>query len=247
MGDYSQSVVYQALRSVSGDSRAHGGEKICVRNAGYYAVECMRQEKGYRAWGHELSPDDHVVESGLGFTVSQNKNDFLGREAVAEWSSSSSSGVSGKKRLLQLTCELPNIADEAARSGKERYFEKNLVLPWGGEPIYFGDDLLVGWATSSAYSFSLDRGLFMGYVRHDKVWEKNWWKENKFSVELFGTRYAATAWLPNRPAYDGKGDKIRDVGGEGGPSVEEKRDTELANARSSGTGRAWEMSTSGGI
>ena len=46
----------------------------------------MRLEKGYRAWGHELSPDDHLIDCGLGFTVDKGKKSgFLGKEAVDGW------------------------------------------------------------------------------------------------------------------------------------------------------------------
>ena len=36
-----------------------------VRDAGYYAINALRLEKGYRAWGPELSPDYGPVEAGL--------------------------------------------------------------------------------------------------------------------------------------------------------------------------------------
>jgi len=37
--------------------------------AGHYAIQSLRLEKGFRAWGAELSPDDHPLEAGLGFAV----------------------------------------------------------------------------------------------------------------------------------------------------------------------------------
>ena len=38
-------------------------------NAGYYAIESMRLEKGYRAFGRELTPDYGPVEAGLVFAT----------------------------------------------------------------------------------------------------------------------------------------------------------------------------------
>src|SRR4029450_9918649 len=35
--------------------------------AGYYALDSLRIEKGYRAWGRELTPHDTPVEAGVGF------------------------------------------------------------------------------------------------------------------------------------------------------------------------------------
>jgi 4-methylaminobutanoate oxidase (formaldehyde-forming) len=40
--------VYEAIESVGAD--------LGLRDAGYYAMESLRLEKGYRAWSHELSP-----------------------------------------------------------------------------------------------------------------------------------------------------------------------------------------------
>jgi len=42
-------------------------------------------EKGYRAWGAELSPDWTPYECGLGFAVKLNKKeDFIGKNYLKE-------------------------------------------------------------------------------------------------------------------------------------------------------------------
>ena len=52
-------------------------------NAGYYAIESLRLEKGYRAFGRELTPDYNPVEAGLLFACKlAGSTGFLGREAV---------------------------------------------------------------------------------------------------------------------------------------------------------------------
>ena len=53
-----------------------------MRNAGYYAIESLRLEKGYRAWGRELTPDYNPYEAGLAFAVKLDKGDFIGRDAL---------------------------------------------------------------------------------------------------------------------------------------------------------------------
>ena len=53
-----------------------------MRDAGYYALESLRLEKGYRAWGRELTPDNNPWEAGLGFAVKLDKGDFIGRDAL---------------------------------------------------------------------------------------------------------------------------------------------------------------------
>jgi len=46
-------------------SRLHGaGAEFGLCDAGYYAVESLRLEKGYRAWGRELTRR-HAFQAGL--------------------------------------------------------------------------------------------------------------------------------------------------------------------------------------
>ena len=59
------------------------GPHARLRDAGYYALESLRLEKGYRAWGRELTPDDTPLEAGLGFAVKlAERVPFRGREAL---------------------------------------------------------------------------------------------------------------------------------------------------------------------
>ncbi|MEA2930151.1 MAG: hypothetical protein QOG38_2579, partial [Hyphomicrobiales bacterium] len=64
------------------DSLMEAGRDLDVRNAGYYAIESLRLEKGYRAWGRELTPDYNPYEAGLSFAVKLDKGDFIGRDAL---------------------------------------------------------------------------------------------------------------------------------------------------------------------
>ena len=53
----------------------------------------MRIEKGYRAWGHELSPDTTPMEAGLMFAVDLEKEGgFLGKEAIVAQKEALASG-----------------------------------------------------------------------------------------------------------------------------------------------------------
>src|SRR5664279_685239 len=59
------------------------GEQFGIGRGGYYAIESMRLEKGYRAFGRELTPGDGPVEAGLLFACKLKTNvDFLGRSSV---------------------------------------------------------------------------------------------------------------------------------------------------------------------
>src|SRR5688572_25918462 len=72
------------------------GAVLGVAKGGYYAIESMRLEKGYRAFGRELTPDYNPVEAGLLFAC-KLKTDiaFLGREAVEK-----AKAAGAKRRLV---------------------------------------------------------------------------------------------------------------------------------------------------
>jgi glycine cleavage system T protein len=58
-------------------AREHGGIAC-----GYRAIDAMRLEKGYRAWGSDITPEDTPLEAGLAFAVAMDKQDFVGRDAL---------------------------------------------------------------------------------------------------------------------------------------------------------------------
>ena len=50
--------------------------------AGYYAIDSLRMEKGYRVWGADIGPEVDPYSAGLGFCVKLDKGEFIGRQAV---------------------------------------------------------------------------------------------------------------------------------------------------------------------
>ena len=50
---------------------------------GRAAYDGLRMEKGYRAWGSDMTEEDDPYEAGIGFTVKLGKGEFVGREALA--------------------------------------------------------------------------------------------------------------------------------------------------------------------
>ena len=77
---------------------------------------------------------------------------------------------------------------------------ENDVWPWGGEPI-FRNGKYVGQTTSTAYGFTLDRHVCLGYVADfdDKTGEANYitndfiLKGAKFEIDISGKRFPAKA------------------------------------------------------
>ncbi len=61
------------------------GEPHGIADAGYRAIESLRLEKAYRAWGADIGPDHSPLMAGLGWAV-KLKTDipFLGREALED-------------------------------------------------------------------------------------------------------------------------------------------------------------------
>ncbi|OWK19484.1 hypothetical protein AJ88_42215 [Mesorhizobium amorphae CCBAU 01583] len=52
------------------DALMAAGKTYDIRPVGYRALESLRLEKGYRAWGSDITPNDTPQEAGLGWAVS---------------------------------------------------------------------------------------------------------------------------------------------------------------------------------
>jgi 4-methylaminobutanoate oxidase (formaldehyde-forming) len=140
--------------------------------AGHYAIQSLRLEKGFRAWGAELSPDDHPLEAGLGFAVDWEKpGGFVGQAALQRLKANIP-----KKRLAIFTVEDPE------------------VCLWGGE-IILRDDKVVGYTTSGSYAHTLGRGIAMGYVRHVDGVDATFLKGGAYALQVGDRRVAAQVHL----------------------------------------------------
>lgn len=161
--------VYQALMAAGKD---HG-----LVNAGYRAIETLRLEKGYRAWGSDIGPDHTPIEAGLGWAVKLKKNiPFKGRDAVEE---QSRTGV--RKRLAGFTIDDPSIT----------------LL--GRETIY-RDGKRVGWLTSAGVGHTVGKPIGYGYVRNPDGVTEDYLTSGSYELEVATVRVPATLHLD--PLYD---------------------------------------------
>jgi len=149
--------------------------ELLVANAGHYAINSLRLEKGYRAWGAELSPDDTPLEAGLEFAIDWKK-EFIGRDALLR---QKQSGIN--RRLMIFVLEDPG------------------PVLWGGEPIYRHDQP-VGYTTSGAYGHSVGGAIAMGYVNHTTAITQEFITAGRYEIDIAGRRFAAKAHL--RAPYD---------------------------------------------
>ena len=60
------------------------GHQGCLQPAGLGARDTLRTEVCYPLYGHELDEHTTPIEAGVGFFVALDKDDFVGREVLAE-------------------------------------------------------------------------------------------------------------------------------------------------------------------
>jgi len=116
------------------------GEKHGLKLCGARAQNWLRQEKSYRAFGHELGRDATPLEAGLDRFVDLSK-DFRGKAAMQ--------ALGIRSRCVTVLIDGPEDAD-----------------PWGREALYDGDTK-VGRLTSGGYSVAFGKQIGMGYVTPD--------------------------------------------------------------------------------
>jgi sarcosine dehydrogenase len=159
------------------DTLAETGAEFGLVDAGYYAIEGLRLEKGYRAWGRELTPDYTPWQAGLGFAVRLDKGDFLGREAL----------IAAKSSPLTKRC-VSLVAIDA-----------DAPLAHGGE-LVLRDGRPVGEVTSAAFGAVTGRVVALAYVSSDGAIDAAWLDDGRFEVEIAGVRAPVKASL--KPPYD---------------------------------------------
>jgi len=158
----STSAVYDAVLAAGAD--------LGAVEAGYHAIESLRLEKGYRAFGRELTPDYTPVEAGLVFaTALDASKEFLGRAALTEHRSSLAAG-GPRRRLVSFVME-----------------DAEPML-WGGELLILAGEP-VGQVTSTAWGETVGACVGLAYVRHDGPVRPTWLDGGGFEVDVAGARH----------------------------------------------------------
>jgi dimethylglycine dehydrogenase len=123
--------VYDALMMAG---RRHG-----INLFGSYAMNSLRMEKAYRAWGSELTSEVTMIEADMQRFVDLGK-DFTGKAGTIE---SRKNGA----RILLTYLEVDATDADCL----------------GNEPVYLNDQL-VGITTSGAYGFAVRKSLAFAYL-----------------------------------------------------------------------------------
>ncbi len=172
---------------ISTDQTAHVFEALMdagqdVKLCGLHTLDSCRIEKAYRHWGHDITDEDHVLEAGLGFTVSKKKPAFLGRDAVLR---KQDAGL--KRRMVQFRLTDP----------EPLLFHNEAVVR---------DGKIVGPVTSGNYGHALGSAVGLGYVPCEGQTEAEV-LASSYEIEVAGVRHQALASL--LPMYDPKSERIR--------------------------------------
>jgi sarcosine dehydrogenase len=160
------------------------GEPHGIASAGYRAIESLRLEKGYRAWGADIGPDHSPPMAGLGWAVKLRTDiPFQGRAALE---------AQAGKRLPRLLAGFTTAPE---------------IVLLGRETIY-RDGKRVGWLTSGGYGYTVGRSIGFGYVRDaENGVDREAVLCGRYELEVARERVPAEVFL--EPLYDPSMQRIR--------------------------------------
>ena len=120
------------------DLLADAGQAHDVIAAGRIAFNSLRIEKGYRAWGSDITAEHQPAQAGLDFAVRMAKDDFIG------------------KRALEQAPPPPKVL-------RSIVFDEPTAVVLGKEPVYFGDGC-AGYVSSAGYSATIGRSIAYAWL-----------------------------------------------------------------------------------
>ena len=151
------------------------GKKYNLTFSGMHTLDILRLEKKFLHWGHDITSENNPFESGLSFAVNfKSKNDFIGRQALEKI----------KDEPLKNKLELFSLKDR---------FKPGAPLLTHDEPI-FRKDKIVGYTTSSNYSFCYEKNICLAYIKGDIKYD------DILSIEVEGKRYSLH--FEKKPLHD---------------------------------------------
>ena len=168
---------------ISGVVVLYSGAVFTVR-AGYRAIESLRLEKAYRAWGSDIGPDHTPFQAGLGWAV-KLKTDipFLGREALE----------TQQRRPLPRRLAGFTVADPE-------------IVLLGRETLYRNGERC-GWLSSAGWGYTIEKSIGLGYVRNAQGVDRAYVLDGRYELEVAGERVPAEVFLA--PPYDPRNERVK--------------------------------------
>ena len=138
------------------------GAAAGIRDVGYRAVNSLRLEKQYLAWGTDITSADNPYAAGLGAAVRPDKPGLLAGPALRK------------------------IRDAGPRERLCWFSAAPEVVMHGGELLAHPARELAASVRSAGYGYTVGRTIFSGYLPAQLA------SETGFVVEVAGERYPAT-------------------------------------------------------
>src|SRR5262249_20702940 len=161
------------------DTLWEAGTPAGMVSGGYRAIDSLRLEKGYRAWGADITPDESPFQAGLGFAVKVDKPaPFIGRDAA--WIARE------RPPATRLSCL---VLDDP----------RSVAL--GSEPVRV-EGTISGRVTSGGFGYTVGRSIAYAYLPAAAAVAGR-----PVEVEIFG-RWVPGVVAPE-PLYDPEGRRIR--------------------------------------
>ena len=179
------------------DSLIKVGHNYGIKNVGQLAMRFLRIEKFIPFWAEELSAETTPNEVNRTFKVKFDKESFIGKDALLR---QKKEGVI--RRLVQFQLE--------------DFDKDNDIWPWGGESVYRNGEF-VGSVTSSAYGFTLNKMVALGFVKHPDTLkggktpvEADWINDKSaaWTIDIAGKMVSVSVHLhpPKMPIISQEGD-----------------------------------------
>ncbi len=160
------------------------GEPHGIANAGYRAIESLRLEKAYRAWGADIGPDHNPLMAGLGWAVKLQQEHPVPRPRGDR-------GGAAKplpRMLAGFTVDDPDV----------------VLL---GRETIFRNGKRVGWLSSARLGLHGEAQHRLGYVRDADGVDADYVMSGDYELEVATERVPAEPFL--KPLYDPEMKRIK--------------------------------------
>lgn len=165
------------------DALVAAGQAYGIGLYGAYAANSMRLEKGYRAWGADLTTERTPIESGLEYLVKTDNRDFSGMRALQKRAT-----ASDRWEMVVLKLEqTPTLEDQQP------------VDPFYTHCVY-QRDMPIGIVTSAAYGYRCGFVVALAYLRVRNL-------RDNLEIDVLGQRCAVS--VLSQVPYDACNSRLR--------------------------------------